>query len=295
MGHYSQVVRLLPVALRQHVGPQRLVRTTEPTAGMNDAQQIGEFDAAGASDLEIHYATVVRLVHTARPTCTTCRVLDLCCGAGHLAFWLNRHLGCQVEGIDLASGMVQRANENAEAAGLHDRAKFRIGSALDLSMISAGSFDVASCVLAAHHFDDLKTVRMLLDGMSRVITKNGVVILHDLCRLKTLRQTKRYCRALAQPGLPVYQQDFFNSMLAAFTAAEFRSIVPADTTDRRWVHLLEPMLQTIQAIVGFPSCAKGQDAPPLAGFPGFVGKRDKMFKAVSGLLNSQLRQAMANG
>ena len=54
------------------------------------------------------------------------RVLDIGCGWGGLALYLNRHYGCEVLGVSLAPDQVAFAQERAADMGVADKVKFQL-------------------------------------------------------------------------------------------------------------------------------------------------------------------------
>ena len=67
-------------------------------------------------------------------------VLDAGCGVGGPALYLAGELACMVDGITLSSKQVELANEKAAAAGVADRASFRVLDALRTDLAD-GSVD----------------------------------------------------------------------------------------------------------------------------------------------------------
>ncbi|MGD9001802.1 MAG: class I SAM-dependent methyltransferase, partial [Anaerolineae bacterium] len=61
-------------------------------------------------------------------------VLDVGCASGKTACYLVQRFGCQVVGVDILPGMVERANERAEAEGIDGRVDFWVGDAQQLPL-----------------------------------------------------------------------------------------------------------------------------------------------------------------
>jgi arsenite methyltransferase len=59
-------------------------------------------------------------------------VLEVGCGVGQTAVWLAKRIGCRVIGVDISQGMVERARERAEKAGVEELVEFRIADMIDL-------------------------------------------------------------------------------------------------------------------------------------------------------------------
>jgi ubiquinone/menaquinone biosynthesis C-methylase UbiE len=68
-------------------------------------------------------------------------VLEIGCGVGQTAVWLGKHIGCRVTGVDVSQGMVDRARERADQAGVDERVEFRVADMIDLPF-EDDSFDV---------------------------------------------------------------------------------------------------------------------------------------------------------
>lgn len=75
-----------------------------------------------------------------------CKLLDLCCGPGHLAAAAAMQ-GAQAEGLDFAEPMVVRAQHN------YPNTAFRQGDAEDLPY-DAEAFDAVACAFGVMHLPD---------------------------------------------------------------------------------------------------------------------------------------------
>lgn len=257
---YYKLLRAAPVALRQRLGAQALGRTPEPAA-MDDPRQVEQFDAAGDGDLAIHYATAIRFLEGLLVERGNLPILDVCCGSGQFALRLHRALGLRVFGVDMAPAMVCKAKRRAMSEGISDEVQFQVARAEEMPYSDA-SFSAATFILAAHHFAALDDVGKLLVHLDRIVEPSGVIVLLDLCRLKTVWQSRRYCTVFGRPELPLYERDFEASMLASFTPAELALAMPANAGSRIWMHLVEPALQAVQLMVGFSNAASLAAPPP---------------------------------
>jgi cyclopropane-fatty-acyl-phospholipid synthase len=75
------------------------------------------------------------------------RVLDIGCGWGGLALYLNKHYGAEVLGVALAPDQIAFCKERAEAAGVADKVKFKLMDYRDVE----GEFDRISSVGLLEH------------------------------------------------------------------------------------------------------------------------------------------------
>jgi len=75
------------------------------------------------------------------------KVLDIGCGWGGLALYLNKHYGCEVLGVALAPDQIAFCKERAKAAGVEDKVKFKLMDYRDVE----GQFDRISSVGLLEH------------------------------------------------------------------------------------------------------------------------------------------------
>ena len=123
------------------------------------------------------------------------RLLDIGCGWGGFALYLNRRYGCEVLGISLAPDQVAFARQRAEAAGVSDKVKFQVIDYRDLT----GTFDRISSIgmiehLGAPHFREYftKTRDLLAD--------DGVMLTHTIGRAEGPGRTDKWTRKYIFPG-----------------------------------------------------------------------------------------------
>lgn len=249
------ILDFLPMLAAQQSGRQQLARTPEPTEVTAADENIVQYDRVMGTKLVLAYATGLQIVYRAQSD-RGGSAIDLACGPGHYTLCLAHYLGYDdVTGIDLSSGMVARAQQNAMDQGLADRVQFREGDATHMEDVPTDSLDMSSFTDAAHHMPDLETVNRVIGEMDRVTKPAGLVMVMDLARLRTEKLTERYVNTLGhdyvERGLPNFFADFRNSMYAAWTATELRQAIPT-TTDRYWCHIVPRGLPTVQVILGLP-------------------------------------------
>lgn len=103
------------------------------------------------------------------------RILDVGCGAGHLACRLcARYPDASVVGIDLDGDAIDRARERAAREDVTDRATFRVQDATEV----AGTFDGTVFFMSLHEIPP-RDRRSLFDRLGDALTDDGVVAVFD--------------------------------------------------------------------------------------------------------------------
>lgn len=123
------------------------------------------------------------------------RILDIGCGWGGLALYLNRHFGCEVLGVSLAPDQVKFAEERARAVGVADQVRFRLVDYRDLTE----RFDRITSVgmiehVGARHFAEY--FRHTFDRLA----DDGVMLTHTIGRTGGPGFTDAWTRKYIFPG-----------------------------------------------------------------------------------------------
>lgn len=99
-------------------------------------------------------------------------VLDLACGAGHLAIKMKQE-GFNVTGLDLSSEMIAIAKERAEEASV--AVPFVVGDMLDLSAVN--QFDAVTCYCdSICYLPTPEAVQKAFNEVSQHLTEDGVFL-----------------------------------------------------------------------------------------------------------------------
>lgn len=104
------------------------------------------------------------------------RWLEVACGASMVGRALAPRVG-SVHGVDLTPAMIERAREEAAAAGL-ENAEFSLGDATALEF-EGDSFDGAVTRFSFHH---IPAPQRALEEMARVVRPGGYVVVADHAR-----------------------------------------------------------------------------------------------------------------
>jgi SAM-dependent methyltransferase len=99
--------------------------------------------------------------------------LEVACGPAAISRALAPRVG-RIHGVDLTPAMVEKATEEAAAAGL-ENAEFSVGDATSLEFAD-GSFDGAVTRFSLHH---IPAPRRVVGEMARTVRPGGLVVVSD--------------------------------------------------------------------------------------------------------------------
>jgi ubiquinone/menaquinone biosynthesis C-methylase UbiE len=211
-----------------------LARVLEPEV-MDSAEEAADYDAMDHSAVNRVFVADFLAVWDGHSP-----VLDLGTGTAQIPIELCRqHEGARVVGVDLAEHMLRIGRDNVRRAGLEERLRLDRCDAKGLPY-PAGAFAAVISNSIVHHIPEPATV---LAEMVRVVAPGGVVFVRDLLRPEDDATWRRLVEVYAGDANAHQQKMFADSLHAALTLDEIRSLVadlgfPADsvmqTTDRHW-------------------------------------------------------------
>ncbi len=124
------------------------------------------------------------------------RVLDIGCGWGGMALYLNRVAGVDVLGITLSEEQLKLARERAAAAGVADRVKFEL---IDYRAIQGQTFDRIVSVGMFEHVGTPSYVDFFRQAKA-LLADDGVMLLHTIGRMGNPGRTDEFTRKYIFPG-----------------------------------------------------------------------------------------------
>lgn len=123
------------------------------------------------------------------------RVLDIGCGWGGMALYLNRVADVDVLGVTLSEEQLKVARQRAEAAGVADRVKFEL---IDYRAV-AGPFDRIVSVGMFEHVGP-RDYRTFFAKCRDLLSDDGVMLLHTIGRLGGPGVTDAFTAKYIFPG-----------------------------------------------------------------------------------------------
>ena len=169
------------------------------------------------------------------------RMADLGCGPGDIAVRMAAALeGWEVTGIDAGENMLKRARECLAGEPGSERVSFRQAYLPDPSLPAAAWNAVISNSLL-HHLPD---PQILWRSVRSLGAPGAAVQVMDLMRPESEQDAQRLVDTYAEGAPEILREDFYNSLLAAYTVFEvgeqliasgldYLRIEPA--SDRHWI------------------------------------------------------------
>jgi cyclopropane-fatty-acyl-phospholipid synthase len=157
------------------------------------------------------------------------KVLDIGCGWGGLALYLNRVADVDVLGITLSEAQLKLARQRAEEAGVADRVKFELTDYRDV----AGRFDRVASVGMMEHVGQ-GFYRTYFRKIRELLEPDGIAIVHTMSRLNGPGTTDRFMQKHLFPG------GYLPALSEIVAASEQERLIMADceTWRMHYVHTL---------------------------------------------------------
>ena len=149
-------------------------------------------------------------------------VVDIGCGPADVVIRLAKAAPrAAITAIDGSAPMIALGRTAARAAGVDDRLTL-LHTRIPGPPPASHSFDAVLSKDLLHHLPD---PRVLWNDITRLGRPGAAVYVMDLVRPDTEETARAMVKAGAGSEHPILQQDFYNSLLAAFTQDEVRQQV----------------------------------------------------------------------
>jgi SAM-dependent methyltransferase len=150
-------------------------------------------------------------------------VADLGCGpASQLVHIASINRDIQFTGFDLSEEMMDQGNGLIAKQGLTN-ARVQNGDITRLPDVADGSFDAVITTMTLHQFPESTDVEHCFATINRILKPGGAVYIVDFGRLKYLSSMQKFVSLDAANQLPVFNDDYENSLKAAFLKSELES------------------------------------------------------------------------
>jgi ubiquinone/menaquinone biosynthesis C-methylase UbiE len=204
-----------------------LKRVPEPELMDDDSEVEAYAGAAAQAYLEAIDRSFVQHVEglISAPRIETARVLDVGCGPGQILVMMKqRWPGMQITGIDAGPAMIEKAREDATAAGVAITYEvLRVGPEGEARLPYDGaSFDLVTCNSVIHHLADPVGA---LDEIARVVKPDGAVLVRDLQRPKLMLPYALHVRIFGRHYEGEMRRLYEASVAAAYTPKEFGELL----------------------------------------------------------------------
>jgi 2-polyprenyl-3-methyl-5-hydroxy-6-metoxy-1,4-benzoquinol methylase len=187
-------------------------RVLEPEV-MDDPEQVLAY--AGA-DFEEENQGFVDKFFTMYPDLESPHILDLGCGPGDIPIRVaRRHATCRVTGIDASQPMIAYAEQAVQKAGFQDRVRFLCQRFQDVNLSSPADAMISNSLV--HHVPN--PLRFWY-SLKTLVKPGGRVLVMDLLRPESPEAAQTIVDEQAASEPERLRQDFFHSLLAAFTEDE---------------------------------------------------------------------------
>ena len=145
------------------------------------------------------------------------RVLDVGCGWGGLALYLNRVADVDVLGVTLSKEQLALARQRAEAAGVADRVKFELADYRDVT----GSFDRIVSIGMFEHLGP-PFFQTFFHKIRELLADDGVALVHTMGRMGKPGTTDRFMLKYIFPG------GYLPALSEIVSASERERLIMAD-------------------------------------------------------------------
>lgn len=144
-------------------------------------------------------------------------VLDLGCGTGDITkrFALS-FPECRIHAVDGAEQMLMFARQTVDFEMLHERVRL-FKRLLPTDKLPKSQYDVVICNSLLHHLAD---PQVLWQSIKQFAKPGAAVFVMDLKRVESKEQATQMVQQYSADEPEVLKQDFYNSLLAAFTPEE---------------------------------------------------------------------------
>jgi ubiquinone/menaquinone biosynthesis C-methylase UbiE len=232
---------------------QSLKRIPEPFSVTNNLNSVLEYNQILNTNMTVNYSTIIEIINKSIPYKSREFALELCCGPGLLTSCISKFLNFKkIYGIDNSVNMIKMADINKTSTNSKD-IDFILANVLDYEFKNETKFDLILFANSAHHFESISDVKRIIENYSRYLSKDGVFVIFDLCRLKDKKSTESFVKLAGEDfknqNLHFMYKDFNDSMYAAWLPEELQLAFNTET-NLNWFSIIPTIISPFQAYIG---------------------------------------------
>jgi len=196
-------------------------RIPEPEL-MDDFEQARAYALADFEEPHSHFITLFKQ-HFPHETGEGV-VLDIGCGTGDITKrFAYAFPTCRIHALDGAEQMLMFARQMVDFEMLHERIRL-FKRLLPTEGLPKEQYDVVICNSLLHHLAD---PQVLWQSVNQFCKPGGTIFIMDLMRPDSTAQAAAMAQRYVASEPLVLQQDFYNSLLAAYTPEEIQAQLDA--------------------------------------------------------------------
>jgi cyclopropane-fatty-acyl-phospholipid synthase len=179
------------------------------------------------------------------------RVLDIGCGWGGMALYLNRVAGVEVLGITLSEEQLKLARKRAEAAGVADKVRFELMDYRVLAEKAPGYFDRIVSVGMFEHVG-VPQFDTFFRACANLLNDDGVMLIHTIGRMGAPGATDAFTRKYVFPGgyIPAQSETLAASEKVKLIATDIENLrLHYGLTLREWYKRVRANREAIVAMM----------------------------------------------
>ncbi|HYO09141.1 MAG TPA: class I SAM-dependent methyltransferase [Tepidisphaeraceae bacterium] len=152
------------------------------------------------------------------------RMVDLGTGPGTIPVMVARQRPqWDITAVDAAKAMTMIAGVSVKMAGVSDRVRVHLADAKSTGLPDGG-FDIVFCASLLHHMPDPTP---LWREIKRLAAPGALIFVRDLMRPESESAARRLVDTYAAEQSELLQEEFYRSLLSAFTVDEVRGQLAA--------------------------------------------------------------------
>jgi len=239
---------VLKVLLRELTTAERAERVPEPCLVMDETENAAAYAKAGTIDRVLEPVYVFNAANVCEVIRSGDLVLDLGCGpATQLAMVASLVPDARFLGVDLSQPMLDLGHKLIAERGITNT-ELREADITNISFLPDHSVDAVMSTLTLHHLPDKSLLDRTFQEVKRVLKPGGGVFILDFGRLHSLRSMHYFAHQYADRQSALFTEDYWNSLRAAFSKADYQSAVrPLAGDARLYSTFLAPYMMAVKS------------------------------------------------